>query len=348
MRDDESVSSEIEGILAQAAKRNRRPETMLSMGEFVTSIYLPFATEQKRPFTSKGYREMWEGHLRPRCETVLLRDVRTCHVQTWLKAIAAQDKTKTGASLRRETLKRIKSCLSGMFSHAKQQGFFDGVNSVVDTAVPSAPSGADTYAYSLGEINKMLLVVLDPAGRTIIATVAFTGARRGEIEGMLWENWRDGGIYITRSKWNRYMLEPKTGASKAPVPIIPTLAAVLQRYRELSGNPISGVMFPAVNGKPVSLNNVLNRKIKPALRKAGIEWHGWHAFRRELATNLHDLGVDDKTIQAILRHSDVSVTQRCYIKTLPKQSIAAMNAFEASMCAGRAPQQVTDTLVSVN
>jgi len=32
-------------------------------------------------------------------------------------------------------------------------------------------------------------------------------------------------------------------------------------------------------------------------------WHGWHAFRRGLATNLHALGVDDKTIQAILRHS---------------------------------------------
>jgi len=36
------------------------------------------------------------------------------------------------------------------------------------------------------------------------------------------------------------------------------------------------------------------------------EWHGghygWHSFRRGLATNLHALGVDRKTIQAILRH----------------------------------------------
>ena len=57
-------------------------------------------------------------------------------------------------------------------------------------------------------------------------------------------------------------------------------------------------------------------------------WHGWHAFRRGLATNLHDLGVDDKTIQAILRHSNVAVTQACYIKTLPQQSIAAMQKLE--------------------
>jgi len=55
------------------------------------------------------------------------------------------------------------------------------------------------------------------------------------------------------------------------------------------------------------------------------EWHGWHAFRRGLATNLHDLGIDDKTIQAVLRHANVSMTQRCYIKTLPKQTVEAMN-----------------------
>jgi integrase len=66
------------------------------------------------------------------------------------------------------------------------------------------------------------------------------------------------------------------------------------------------------------------------------EWHGWHAFRRGLATNLHDLGVDDKTIQAILRHSNVSVTQKCYIKSLPKQSHTAMEQYENALCAERA------------
>jgi hypothetical protein len=32
-----------------------------------------------------------------------------------------------------------------------------------------------------------------------------------------------------------------------------------------------------------------------------IKWHGWHGFRRGLATNLHQLGVAGKTIQRILR-----------------------------------------------
>jgi len=61
------------------------------------------------------------------------------------------------------------------------------------------------------------------------------------------------------------------------------------------------------------------------------EWRGWHAFRRGLATNLHRLGVADKTIQAILRHSNVSVTQACYIKSLPQLSVGAMQELEKAL-----------------
>ena len=65
--------------------------------------------------------------------------------------------------------------------------------------------------------------------------------------------------------------------------------------------------------------------------KAGIRWHGWHAFRRGLATNLHRLGVSDETIQRILRHSNVAVTQGCYIKTVDCEVRSAMQQFERSL-----------------
>jgi len=45
-------------------------------------------------------------------------------------------------------------------------------------------------------------------------------------------------------------------------------------------------------------------------------WHGWHALRRGLATNLGALGVEDKTIQAILRHSNIGLTMNIYVKSV--------------------------------
>ena len=52
------------------------------------------------------------------------------------------------------------------------------------------------------------------------------------------------------------------------------------------------------------------------------------AFRRGLATNLHRFGVADKVIQAVLRHSNVAVTQACYIKTAGADAIEAMRSLE--------------------
>jgi len=125
---------------------------------------------------------------------------------------------------------------------------------------------------------------------------------------------------------------------------------LLDQFRKSRGNPAIGPIFATLKGKtPLSLNNVLNRQILPVLnacvcgkpedehekedheyeRGARPGWHGWHAFRRGLATNLHDLGAPDKTIQAILRHANVQVTQNSYIKTLDSQGIAAMRQLES-------------------
>ena len=76
------------------------------------------------------------------------------------------------------------------------------------------------------------------------------------------------------------------------------------------------------------LYSLYRRLMRAVLQSKSMAWKGWHGFRRGLATVLHDLGVDDLTIQAILRQADVATTRRCYIKTLPAQSIAAMAALE--------------------
>ena len=49
------------------------------------------------------------------------------------------------------------------------------------------------------------------------------------------------------------------------------------------------------------------------------------------AHNLNRLGIDDSIIQAILRHSDAALTQRCYIKTVRSDAVAAMGVLERSL-----------------
>src|ERR1039457_5812289 len=60
-------------------------------------------------------------------------------------------------------------------------------------------------------------------------------------------------------------------------------------------------------------------------------WHGWHAARRGLGSNLYALGIPEKTIQVILRHANVSTTNTYYIKTAPADATAAMAKLESAV-----------------
>ncbi len=334
------------------------PEATETLGEFVERVYFPNLESRLRASTMKGYKARWESQLKARCGHFRLREFRTCDGQKVLAEIARQDGT-----LLRSTLRHLRSLLSGVFRHAIQQGYMQGPNPIREVGTPGAPEGQETYAYSLEEVSQMLLYLPQPA-KGLVAVAAFSGLRRSELAGLEWQDYRGGEIFVSRSVWEGHVSEPKTRKSKAPVPVVRPLAQILDAWRAQSGNPTAGVMFPSGKGTPLNLNNVLHREILPALNRcktcgkakddhvpeahvferdaARPMWHGWHAFRRGLATNLHSLGVQDKIIQAILRHSNVAVTQACYIKTVDADSAAAMKLLEAVLCTVCAPETATD------
>jgi hypothetical protein len=96
-------------------------------------------------------------------------------------------------------------------------------------------------------------------------------------------------------------------------------------------------MLPALNRcQHCCLNNDkkhLKQKHKYERDQQMPIWHGWHAPCRGLGTNLYRLGVPDKVIQAILRHSNVNVTLGYYIKPQNQDVVAAMSKFEAEIAA---------------
>lgn len=317
----------LEEKLRPLNERKLSAASTLSLGDFVDSFYLPYVAEQKRPSTLKGYRDIWEDHLRGRIGHVRLRDFRTCDGERLLADIGRE------RPLSHNSLKHIKSLLSGIFAYALRQGTLIGVpNPMRDTSVPQGRETTDTYAYSLEEIKKMLLVLPEPA-RTVITTAAYTGLRKGELRGAYWENLADGQLHVSQSAWRKHISAPKTTKSKAAVPVIRPVADALVIHAEREGHPADGPIFRASNRAPLNLDNLAARVIIPALTGTGVEWHGWHAFRRGLATNLHRLGVDDKTIQAILRHSNLSTTMNIYVKSVSEAQIEAMQRLETIVCA---------------
>jgi len=75
------------------------------------------------------------------------------------------------------------------------------------------------------------------------------------------------------------------------------------------------------------------------------EWHGWHACRRGLGSNLYALGVPEKVIQLILRHANVSTTNTYYIKPMSDDVLNAMANLEEKVEEQISAQALRDSLL---
>jgi integrase len=345
-RTEASVRAFVQEILAPVNSGLFNPQSTMLISDFVEKIYLPqYADKQLRDSTRKGYRDVWEIHVKNRLGKLTLRQFRTVNGEQLLSAIARD--TKLG----RSSLKRIKSFLSGTFKQAKRLGILDNVNPIQDVSIPRAKEPEETYAYTLDEAKKMLAALGEPA-RTVVLTAAYTGLRKGEIRGLCWEDFNGKELCVNRSVWNGIINPPKTRRSAAPVPVVKELADALEDHRQRMGKLAVGHIFQAGNGKPLNLDNLARRVIAPAIERCvrcrqpeskhktdglmfeldkTLAWHGWHAFRRGLATNLHSLRVDDKTIQAILRHSNIGLTMNVYVKSVAESGVNAMDLLGAEM-----------------
>jgi integrase len=356
------VISEADSFMGTVNGSVIAPNRVLFFSEFFEGVYLPWVKRNREPSTHKGYRGLWRDHLRTATmfEKMLLKNTRTFNVQNWIDEVGRKD-------LGRNTLKNLKSTISGAFRVAKNLGYYDGVNPADGTLVnPKARPPKETYAYGIDEVRVILSLLPEPAA-TIFAIAAFAGLRLSEIQGLQWPDYREAefkdsereitlrpALWVTRKVWNGIEGDVKTRNSKAPVPVIKQLMDRIEVHRLRCGNPTTGAMFPNSVGRPVALSSVVNRIILPTLnrcrqcqkseqehreqpvqfdhkyvRDASLPtWRGWHAARRGLATNLYHLGVPDKVIQAILRHGNVAVTLSYYVKPLDQDVCDGMDRLE--------------------
>jgi integrase len=301
------------------------PESSMTLSEFVETVYLPWAQVERRASTHKGYKEIWENHLLKRIGHFRLREFRTVHASKMLRAIAAEcDLTKT-------TLQHIKAVLSGVFTYAKNEGAFDGSNPVQGAMIPgNAREPEETFAYNLVQILR-ILDILPLLPKAVVATAAFAGLREGELRGLQWPDYTGDQLAVNRSIWKDVVNRPKTRASRQPVPVIPKLAKILDEYRASMHNPATGVMFHIGNGECLDMDKLAQRVIRPAIEAIRLPWYGWHGFRRGVASNLYELGANEKIVQRILRHANPHVTKERYIKAFDPAVLDAMQRLQATV-----------------
>jgi integrase len=265
--------------------RLQTPESATLITEFIETVYLPMVKQFLRPATYKNYkRDEYEHHFKHRLGSLRLRDFRTAHGQRLLSAIA-----KDNPEIGHKTLLRLKSFLSGVFRHAKAEGYLDEQNPMRDVTLPRTVRRVkfrgDTY--SLPEITALLANVYssDYAGHVAfaaVATAAFTGLRHAELRGLQWKDLTDSRLSVERTMWRTKQSLPKTESSENTVPVLPILRSMLENYRQyLEGpieedclgktlNPIDWMFQGERQGTSMNLPNLVRRTIIPNLTRCEV------------------------------------------------------------------------------
>jgi len=268
--------------------------------------YLPFVTENMKPSTVSGYKQIWNQHLKEHFAGATLQGYRT-HIGSALLLSLTKTQGRT-------TLKHIRSLASGIFTHAVNEGRLES-NPWHDVKIlgkvrPPKP----TSHYTLEETENIISALVDHVEcQLMIALSFFAGLRPSEIAGLKWEDFDPTGnspaVHIRRACIRSQVVTCKTPESVATLPLLPQILVPLALWRKKKGNPAQGWVFTNERGNPQELKDVVRRTIRPILEREKIVWKGLYAGRRGAATAIIGLtGGNYAAAQELLRHKHMSTT----------------------------------------
>jgi integrase len=346
---DDLVAEKMAGV-RQAAKC---PHSSDSFESYVEEVYLPFVLRKKKPSTYSGYKTYWERYIKPRVEKYALRDFTVAVVAGLLKDIAAMHKLNT------DTVTKIRSVLSGIFSYAMSEGHFPARSAADNPAsrarIPETATEPETTVAATFEDVQAILAALKemPLERAAVALAAFTGARPSELRGLRWEEWDRAKqhIAVNRAVWHAIVGTTKTEQSVRYVTVTAELREILLALWNAQGSPLRGyILAGKKEKKPVNLDNMSKRSIIPALSRCAIckeaefaehkehefqpddtlpRWYGFYSLRRFHATQVRMESDSSETAAKALGNTK-DVCDKHYIKpkaVLPDVRRAVNGAF---------------------
>lgn len=160
--------------------------------------------------------------------------------------------------------------------------------------------------------------------RCMLNLLITTGVRRGELMGLQWGDidFTQQVISISRNvtytpKSGIVVSTPKTDCSFRQIPLISSVALVLNEYKNTFANcKKTDFVFPR-NGNPALARdpNSITRRVKRFMQKNGFPDMSPHDLRHSCATLLLENGADIKSVSEILGHTDASTTLNFYVRS---------------------------------
>jgi integrase len=283
----------------------------------VANDYIRLELESARSKLAYPTREVYGVYLRrwilDRWRNEHMDRIRGADVEIWLDSL---DDLSNG------TKAKIRNIMSGIYSHAKRQGWiqFNPISTVRQSSqrehVPDVltPGEARSIAERL-ELREMTLLLLGVA----------TGLRISELLGLMWSDvdWGRMQISVERSIYHQRINDNcKTAGSRKPVPLDEWAIGALRQWAAFSPyNQPEDWVFASLQmkGKQPYWPDRLRKNLQAVVLKTGINKRvGWHTLRHTLSTLLRANGEDIMVQKELMRHASSRTSLDQYSQAIPE------------------------------
>lgn len=302
------------------------PRTFGELAEHYCRIELAAGNKQKAYSTKEIYVSVIDNWLLPQWSRWRLADFAIpVQIELWLQSLECADATKS----------KVRNIMSAIFSHAIRWGWWKVINPLKTVRQPIEDE-QEPEVLTIEELQALYLQ-LSLLDRVLLLLDVPTGMRVGELHALKWQDidLAQRTLHIHKSIWHQQIGPVKTRKSKGMMPLDPDVVAELQLWR--SETPYAGeadwvFASPKMRGHQPYWPTARMRHIRAAAKRAGITKHiSWHIFRHTFCTLLIANDEDVKTVQSLMRHSNVRVTLERYGHAISGTKRAAQSSIVAGI-----------------
>lgn len=266
--------------------------------------------------TAEMYKNSYNKYILPELANKPLKSIRPIHIQNVMnKASFRTVKSKDGEKQipTSESLQsKVLITMSQIFQTAYENRLIS-YNPCVGISVKKQQK--EEKIKTLNEVQQIsvLNASKDTRAELFVALGLYCGLRREESLGAMWTDidFENKCIKLSRSvtfKGNQPVVEPflKSSSSRRTVPIPPPLTDMLNSSERKS-------IYLCPSAKNVVMSKVsYNRMWESVQKNVDFEITS-HMLRHTYCTMLHKAGIDLKTAQYLMGHSDIRTTSKIYM-----------------------------------
>lgn len=327
---------EAERALAEISTKVHRGDyfeiKQIGFSEFAQKWLSDHAEPRVKYSTLKGYKDNVNIHLTPYFANTRLSNITPRDIDAYISTKRQEDRLSNKTIGYHVTLIKMMFKTAMIWEHTSR-------NPCEHIKKPRAEH--KEIEFLTPEEIRLLLDYVEAKHYPLILTLATTGLRIGEALALRWGDiaFANSTLHVRRSVTRGRVSEPKSSHSIRAVAMPPILVKTLKLHKLRCTPSENDYCFPSSNGTPMNSNNIYNRVLLPALRRAGLRHVCLHSLRHSYASILIAQGENLKFVQSQLGHSSIQVTVDRYGHLLPETRNDAATRLESTIFGPRVEEK---------